>query len=293
MPIRMTDDPNEPNQQDDDSGGGGRRPNFPGGGGGGGGLFSLLPMLLGLFKGRGIFLLLILGAGAFFLFRSGIVSSGVVQKLFSQSGYNFDPAQFSKASVYEGQEDDAGKNPLPEAVSLLRFAPQRGNQGQQGSCVAWSSAYAARTILESTSTGVDPDQIKFSPSFLYNQIGLEGCEGSYIQRAMEQMSGQGALPLNQFPYSDQECDRQPNSQQIREAGQYKIHGFTRLTDGDNIKTINVRALKEHLAKDAPVVIGMMVGQSFMQDMMGQELWQPQGLDASGQGMGGHALCDWL
>ena len=289
MPIRMTDDPVDPNQRDDD-GGGGRRPTFPGGGGGGGGIMSLLPLLLGLFKGKGIFLLLILGAGAFFLFRSGICTPASVQKLFSQSGYNFDPAQFDKASVYEGQEDDAGKNPLPESVSLLRFAPQRGNQGQQGSCVAWSSAYGARTVLESASTGVDPDQIKFSPSFLYNQIGLDGCQGSYIQRAMEQMSRQGALPLDQFPYNDQECERQPTSQQIQEASQYKIHGFTRLTDGDNINAINVRAVKEHLAKDAPVVIGMMVGQSFMQDMMGQELWQPQGGDESGMGMGGHAMC---
>ena len=51
----MTDDPVDPNQQDDDGGGGGggRRPSFPGGGGGGG-LMSLLPMLLGLFKGKGI-----------------------------------------------------------------------------------------------------------------------------------------------------------------------------------------------------------------------------------------------
>jgi Papain family cysteine protease/Domain of unknown function (DUF4384) len=56
------------------------------------------------------------------------------------------------------------------------------------------------------------------------------------------------------------------------------------------EAINVRAIKEHLAKDAPVVIGMMVGQSFMQDMKGQELWQPQGMDASGMGMGGHAMC---
>ena len=31
MPIRMTDDPVDPNQRDDD-GGGGNRPNFPGGG---------------------------------------------------------------------------------------------------------------------------------------------------------------------------------------------------------------------------------------------------------------------
>lgn len=283
----MTDDPIDPNQRDDDGGGGGR-PNFPGGGGGGG-LLSLLPLLFGLFRGKGIFLLLLLAIGGYFLLGRGGCNMETVTKLFSQSGYNFDPAQFDKASVYEGLEDDPNLNPLPESVSLLRFAPSPGDQGQQGSCVAWSSAYGARTVLEAASTGVNPDQIRFSPSFLYNQIGLENCEGSYIERAMEQMSKQGALPLSEFPYNDQDCQRQPDGNQVREAAQYKIHGFTRLTNG-NTQTINVRAVKEHLAKDAPVVIGMMVGQSFMQDMMGQELWQPQGMDASGMGMGGHAMC---
>ncbi|MBM3415534.1 MAG: hypothetical protein FJY20_03605 [Bacteroidetes bacterium] len=63
MPIRMTDDPVDPNQQDDDDGGGGRRrPGFPGGGGGGG-IMSFLPALLSLFKGKGIILLLVLVAG--------------------------------------------------------------------------------------------------------------------------------------------------------------------------------------------------------------------------------------
>lgn len=288
MPIRMTDDPHDPNQNDynDDRGG---RSNVPGGGGGG--LFSLLPLLLGLFKGKGIILLLVLGAGAYFLLGRGNCNiQDLAQSIFSQSGYSFNPAEFNKASVYEGLEDDQGKNPLPEAVSLLRFAPQRGDQGQQGSCVAWSSAYAARTVLEAASTGVDPNHIRFSPSFMYNQIGLDDCQGSYIQRAMDQMSRQGALPLDQFPYDEQDCTRQPNSSHVLQASQYKIHGFTRLTNGDNINSINVRAVKEHLAKDAPVVIGMMVGQSFMQEMIGKELWQPGGMDASQVGMGGHAMC---
>ena len=289
MPIRMTDDPRDPNQNDynDDKGGGGRS-NFPGGGGG---LGALLPLILGLFKGKGIIVLVVLAGAAYFLMGKGGCNIGqVAQSLFSQSGYNFNPTEFNKASVYEGLEDDANKNPLPEAISLLKFAPARGNQGQQGSCVAWSSAYAARTVLEAASTKTDPNQIRFSPSFMYNQIGLDDCQGSYIQRAMEQMSGQGALPLDQFPYSDQDCTTQPNSSQKQQASQYKIHGFTRLTNGDNVNAINVRAVKEHLAKDAPVVIGMMVGQSFMQDMMGRELWQPQDMDASQVGMGGHAMC---
>lgn len=35
---------------------------------------------------------------------------------------------------------------------------------------------------------------------------------------------------------------------------------------------------------------MMVGTSFMQNMMGQELWEPSGMDESQMGMGGHAMC---
>jgi hypothetical protein len=284
----MTDDPIDPNQQDDDGGGGGRRPNFPGGGGGGG-LMSLLPMLMGLFKGKGIFFLLIIATGAFFLMRGGGCNVADVVKKFSQSGYNFSPDEFNKASVYEGLEDNAGKNPLPESVSLLRFAPDRLNQGQQGSCVAWSCAYSAQTILTAAATGADPNSIRFSPSYLYNQIKLEGCQGSYLQRAMEAMKRNGGVPLSQYPYTDQDCDREPSSSDVQSGRQNVIHGFTRITNGDNINEISVRGIKEHLAKNAPVAIGMMVGQSFMQDMMGQELWTPQGMDQSQMGMGGHAM----
>ncbi len=287
MPIRMTDDPYDPNEQDD-SGGGGRRPNLPGGGGG---LMNLLPMLLGLLKGKGSILLLLIAAGGYFLLnKSGGCNPSQIQNLFSKSGYNFNKDTFQKASIYEELDPNnpANRKALPEAVSLLRFAPERGDQGQQGSCVAWSSAYAAQTILYAAATHENPNRIKFSPSYLYNQIRLDGCQGSYIQRAMDAMSRNGGVPLNDYPYDDQDCEREPNMQQIREGQQNKIHSFTRLTN-DN-EEINPRAIKEHLAKDAPVVIGMMVGQSFMQDMMGQELWQPTQMDASQMGMGGHAMC---
>ena len=285
MPIRMTDDPN---QRDEEGGGGGRRPSFPGGGGGG--MASLLPLLLGLFRGKGIILLLVLAAAAYFFLGRGTCNPSEVIRKFSESGYQFNPAEFDKASVYEGLEDDNSKNPLPEAVSLLRFAPERGNQGQQGSCVAWSCAYSAQTILTAAATGQNPNQIVFSPSYLYNQIRLEDCQGSYIQRAMEAMRRNGGVPLSAYPYNEQDCEREPSSSEIQYGRQHLIHGFTRITNGDNINEISIRGIKEHLAKNAPVAIGMMVGTSFMQDMMGQELWQPSGMDGSQMGMGGHAMC---
>ena len=294
MPIRMEDDSQDQQDFNDNSTSGGNR------GGGGGGLLSFLPLLLSLFGGNRsgggggkklLLLLVISGAAYFFLFRNNNGGgSELIKKIFSQSGYSFSPEQFKKASVYEGLDADNNKNVIPESVSLLKFAPDRKDQGQQGSCVAWSSTYAARTIIEAASSGQSGNSSAFSPAFVYNQIGLDGCQGSYIQRAMEFMTEKGVVTFNAFPYTDQACSRQPSRDLMNAAAQNKMHGFTRLTDGDNINGINIRAVKEHLAKDAPVVIGMMVGGSFMQSMMGKELWEPTDEDRSQMGFGGHAMC---
>lgn len=290
MALHMVDDPQDQNDDyNDNSGGGGQNRNT----GGGGGLIAFLPLVFSLFKGgggKGIFVLLLLAAGAYFMFGRGNCNMASAANLFSQSGYSYSPEEFSKASVYEGLEDDNTKNPLPERVSLSAYAPQRMNQGKQGSCVAWSSAYAARTILQSASTRTDPNQTAYSPAFLYNNIALEDCQGSYLQRAMEFMTKAGAVPYQDFQYDENDCSRQANNSLFQKAALGKIHGYHRLTESDNVNGLNVRAIKEHLAKDAPVVIGMMVGGSFMEGMMGQKVWHPTNEDRQQTGFGGHAMC---
>lgn len=283
MPIRMVDDPDDKfdnSGSDRGGGGGGRMP-------GGGGLFQLLPLLFGLIKNP-VGLVLVLLVGGFFYFKGGCTGLMEQSSASFATGGVLDPKEFDKAQVYEGL--DESKTSLPEAVSLLKFAPQPGDQGQQGSCVAWSSAYGARTILEASTTGVNPNQTAFSPSFLYNQIGLDGCQGSYIIRAMENMTKVGAVPLDEFPYNDADCTTQPSTQLKNEAAQYRMLGFTRLTNGESVKNIDLFAIRQHLAKDVPVVIGMMVGGSFMQGMMGREIWHPTDDDYSMMGFGGHAMC---
>lgn len=287
MPVRMTDDPQD-QEEYHDSGGGGGRGGFPGGGGGN--LLGLLPLLFSLFRSKtGIIVLLVGAAAWYFLGRGG--GGGITQAVSQFAlGGNLDPREFAKAPVYESQEADDIKNPLPEYVSLAKYAPERQNQGKQGSCVAWSSAYGAHTILEAASRGTAPNATAFSPSYMYNQIGLDGCQGSYIIRAMELMQKKGGVPFNSFPYTDQDCSQTPPSNLDAMAAQNRIHGYNRLTTSEDPEGINIRAVKEHLAKDAPVVIGMMVGGSFMEGMMGQKLWQPSGQDRSMMGFGGHAMC---
>ncbi len=312
MALHMVDDPDgQDDYVDDNSGGGGGRSSSGGGGLNIGSLLSFLPLVIGIFRGRGnstnsdgtprsgggcggkslIFLLLIAVVAYFLFFRNGgSGNAGTLANKFSGSGYNFDADQTRKAKVYEGLEDDNTKNPLPEMVSLAAFAPSRQNQGKQGSCVAWSSAYAARTILEAASTKQDPNSIAFSPSFLYNNIALDGCQGSYIQKAMEFMQANGVAHLQDFKYDESNCSKQPSSDVVQKAAANKIHGFHRLTETDDVNGINIRAVKEHLAKDAPVVIGMMVGGTYMQDMMGQKVWHPNNKDKEMTGFGGHAMC---
>ena len=249
-----------------------------GGGSGGGGLFGLLPLIFGLIRGPKS-LLLIIGlaiAGYFLLGRGGGCNIASVSQQVQQlaTGGILDPRVFDKAKVYESLADDDNKNPLPESANLQKYAPAVGDQGKQGSCVAWSSAYGARTILESVRTGSDPNALKFSPAFLYNQIGLDGCDGSYINRAMEFMSQRGSVPYDAFPYNDQDCKRQPDQQLLDQARQFRMRGSNRLTVGDRTDQIDLRAIKENLSQGAPVVIGMMVGGSYMQPMMGKDVWIP-------------------
>jgi C1A family cysteine protease len=290
MPIRMVDDDNQNEQEDNSTPSGGSGGSGGGGGFGGGNMIMmLLPFLIR--NPKLLILVLIVGGGYFFLGRGchSPLSSSSVASAFKTGGV-LDQQQFDKAEVFEALADNA-QNPLPERVSLEQYAPARRNQGSQGSCVAWASAYAARTILRARQTGENPNDIAFSPAFVYNQIKLsQDCQGSYIVKAVETMTQEGALPLSQFPYTDQSCDRRPTRDDIAAAEQYKMKGANRLTKGGDDYALDMLAIKQNLAHGAPVVIGMMVGGSFMQDMMGKKMWIPSQDDYEMAGFGGHAMC---
>lgn len=276
-------------------------PRTGGGGGGntgGGGLTNLLPLLLGLFGKNPKLLIIIAVIGAIIYFAGGkgcgsMLSEGGgtdISSLFS-TGANFDAKKYASTEIYEPLADNK-TNPLPEKVSLLQYAPKRLNQGQQGSCVAWASAYSARSIMAARESGADPNSTTFSPAFLYNQIALEGCQGSYLAEAMKVMQGKGLAPFNEMPYTDQDCSTRPNSMQLRSAEEHKIDGYQRLTGGQNgedISKVNMLAIKQNIAQGAPVVIGMMVGGSFMQEMAGKETWRATESDYAMRGFGGHAM----
>jgi hypothetical protein len=286
MPIRMVEDENVSDNSDN---GGNQN---PGGGGGGGGmnlgcLMMFLPMIM---KRPKLFIPLIL-IGVVIYFFMGNPLSNISSS--SSGGYatggEMKQEIFDKAEVFEPLADNA-KNPLPEKFSLQQYCPTPLNQGSQGSCVAWSSAYAARTILESQSKGIPPNSTTFSPSYLYNQIALEGCQGSYVNNAMEVMHKGGLAKLEDFPYNEDDCSKRPTQYALQSAAQFKTRGYNRLTKNGDDYNLDLLAMKQHIAHGAPVVIGMMVGGSFMQEMVGKDQWRPNSEDYDMPDFGGHAMC---
>ena len=291
MPIRMVEDdsnnqeqfnPSDDNSQSSSSGGNGI-----------GSFLFLLPFLGGLLKRPKLLLLIAaLAAAYFFIVKPMLSGSSHHNTGGITTGANFDEKKYDGTEVFEPLDNSGNTNvPLPERVSLERFAPDRKNQGEQGSCVAWSSAYAARTIMEAASAGVDPNSIAFSPAYLYNQIKMANCQGSLLPDAMQTMLKDGAVPLKLFPYNPNDCERQPDGQMRSFAAQYRTRGFQRLTKSGDDHAVDFVAIKQNLAAGAPVVIGMMVPSSFMQPMMGKKVWQPDADDNPDHGtMGGHAMC---
>jgi hypothetical protein len=111
-----------------------------------------------------------------------------------------------------------------------------------------------------------------------------------MNNAMETLLRHGDLPFSQFDYNEQSCSRLPNQNQANQAAQFRIKGYNRLSQGGSDYGVDLDGVKQHLAQGAPVVIGMLVGGTFMHQMMGKSTWRPTQRDESGYGFSGHAMC---
>ncbi|MGB1237816.1 MAG: C1 family peptidase [Pseudomonadales bacterium] len=196
------------------------------------------------------------------------LSAPVIAQPEYSIGATLDSAQYMDVAkippLARGDYDD-----LPNAVSLKKYLPPVGDQGRAGSCVGWSSVYAARTLAEKRRLDLSIPQRQlnepFSPAYVYNQIKLNpnGCDdGSYISRALKLLKREGVLPLREFPYTDKACHRQPTSSERSRAGAFKIADYRRLSSSQYRSSAHISARKA-LSRGNPVVIGMLVGETFM------------------------------
>jgi hypothetical protein len=180
---------------------------------------------------------------------------------------------------------------LPKAVSLKAYAPVPGDQTPYGTCVAWASAYAARTISEARALNRrDRSEITanaFSPVYLYKSISSdpECQEGTSISAALDMMKAKGAVKMlnNELNTAITKIPLSSYSNSKR----YPIAGYVTLYQSfhasGNLSQITM--VKKSLAEGKPVIIGINAPPSFLEP---GEVWRPR---ENPQGFyGGHAIC---
>jgi len=174
---------------------------------------------------------------------------------------------------------------LPEAVDLSKYMPPVGDQANQGSCVGWATAYAARAYyaeqIEHRDT-TQPENVP-SPAWLFDIIHLgDDCEGgAYIPDAMRVLLS-GAYSLAEFPYDDTKCDR-PQIIQRTKAKDFKIESFEQVWDKQEP---DLDRVKGALASGNPVVILASLDKSFWDISPDTPVWTAT---ADAPDEGGHAI----
>ncbi|MDR4892209.1 MULTISPECIES: C1 family peptidase [unclassified Chryseobacterium] len=191
---------------------------------------------------------------------------------------------FAKADIealtmkFKGKSAIAAAATIPSSYSIPNTPPIL-NQGQEGSCVAFATAYAAASTLEHNFKGITNPR---SPEYVYNQIKLSDCpNGTYISRGLNLIKDQGVCSWNEMPYTDVECSTQPNTTQKSAAS---THKFTTWATVDNTNIDNVKTL---LSMNLPIIIAVTVDGSFDNlSSANNWIWKSH----SGAVRGKHAVC---
>ncbi|WP_128547005.1 C1 family peptidase [Larkinella soli] len=186
------------------------------------------------------------------------------------------------------------KAKLPVRVSYEAFCPSVREQGSYGTCVGFACGYYLRTILEARSRRLRGralvDRMAFSPGYLYEKAKAEGdyacAQGVYLSRALEVLKEVGVVPLSRFPYPS--CG-QKTTPADAVAARFRITGFERLFSVRDDAATKIYNLRRTLAESGPVVVGMVVPESFLLTI--DPKWSPApGDDPADRRLRGHALC---
>jgi cell division septation protein DedD len=152
--------------------------------------------------------------------------------------------------------------PLPAIVDLSAKMPAVGDQGQEGSCVAWASAYAMRgyearlDVWSSVAPKSTVASNNFSPSFVYNQINGGRDGGSAIPTALTLLQQEGAATLADMPYVAGQYTTRPSAAALADAKNYKLATFGSITVSD------LNSMKVQLAAGIPVILAINVYANF-------------------------------
>jgi hypothetical protein len=126
---------------------------------------------------------------------------------------------------------------LSLAVDLSAQLPPVSDQGQQRSCVAWSTSYYYKTRTEKrehTDWDLNNTYYQYSPSFMYNQINGGMDNGATFTDAFSLLQNSGDVDIAEMPYNQNNYTAKPTASQLEAAKPYRI-------PGDNINPAGANA----------------------------------------------------
>jgi hypothetical protein len=169
------------------------------------------------------------------------------------------------------------------AIDWSSGMPTPGDQGQQGSCVAWSTGYNYKSYQEQAQHywGLNTTHHLFSPAYIYNQIDGGQDNGAAIADALNLLVSQGCDTLDDMPYNQYNFTTQPTQAQRQRASYFPSQGWTPIFQG----TPDISGMKSALA-NGPIVAGTEVYWSAGWETSGNIAER----DVSGSPAGGHAIC---
>jgi hypothetical protein len=166
---------------------------------------------------------------------------------------------------------------LPAFKDLSPMFPPPGDQGRQGSCVAWSVGYALRGYYyrQRTRSWASNASNLFSPAYIYNQlVRTPDCTGgSNIRAALELLRTEGIATLADFPYDDRSCVRKPTGDIKQRAVPNAISGYRSFGRAGEIRPDDV---KGSLLAGDPIEIGMNIDQRALSHLRRGEIYDRDG-----------------
>lgn len=173
---------------------------------------------------------------------------------------------------------------LPESVDLRSYAPSPGDQGQIGSCVAWSIAYSIMGYYANRTGAVGAP---YAPLFLYmRNVAANGAPkaGLYPDSVLANAQTAGVDTQAHYWQGTTNWQAPPSQDEIDNARNYRLSGWNRLFVGTDQGTAAQTLIKQTLASGSPVALGIPVFQDFMY-LRSHSLYNT----LSGSSLGGHMI----
>ena len=176
-----------------------------------------------------------------------------------------DDSKYPRQISYKFTSSGSSAN-LPSKVDLTDKLPPVGNQGQYGTCIAWSVGYGMRSYLNAVSRNLTSQQLadkrnQFSPADLWMAMSEKSsdCGGANFEPAFNVLVNRGVATLQTAPYSSIACNSSSPQAWTSEASNYKIQNYRMIETSD----MTVENLKSHLAQGQAISFGAQLGDNFM------------------------------